>query len=127
MNPNPYPKSIKDSPPALPAAGGQAGDTEARRVKYFTIFTADEYLIHENRETLFGRNTQRKMRWARRTNPLLLGSSFKKRCGNFDRGTPWAKCPQHSLLLGFLCASVPLAKRVVNLFLNLDTQGIVSG
>jgi hypothetical protein len=28
--------------------------------------------------------------------PLLpLGSSFKKRCGNFDHGIPWAKCPQH--------------------------------
>jgi hypothetical protein len=53
---------------------------------------------------LFWRNTLRKMRGDKRTNPLLpLGFSFKKRCGNFDRGTPWAKCPQHSLAGSSLC------------------------
>jgi len=40
-------------------------------------------------------------------------------CGNFghglpavalaEAGTPWTKCPQHSLLPGLLCASVPPA------------------
>ena len=41
------------------------------------------------------------------TKPLLpLGSSFKKRCGNFGHGTPWAEFPQHCIrFVCLLCVS----------------------